>query len=321
MKFQGYSLSRRFNVGIAGLKILACFGVVSLHFGSTGMGRRLAVPTFVFVSFFLTSRLFSCIDFTCLRRRLFRLLLPYVVWGGLGYLWYSCLSGFCLSPLYMQLLVGRYSDMPVGYLYYLEVLVLITSFLYCLPRRHFQFELFLVLVFSFVLQYTGVNYSLWMKAPGDIANTFGRIIEFMPYACAGLLVSHYEMIVKRNPMVLICALIVALTVSVAFYCAHSLPCAQGFSYQGLPLFTLTVSVCCAVILFSPDIPDGLCMKVVGKFAMLTSGIYYIHGIVGELCKLLWGMERSFVASLLVYFIGAIFALMLSSVSATRWMVK
>ena len=50
---------KNYNSGIDVLKVLACFGVVLLHFGHDIKVATLLVPIFMFVSAYLCGRLFT----------------------------------------------------------------------------------------------------------------------------------------------------------------------------------------------------------------------------------------------------------------------
>lgn len=70
------------NYGISLLKIIAAFAVVWAHFG-LGMGRLTtwAVPSFVLISFWLTSRVITEGDGTVIKKRVQRIVIPFFILG------------------------------------------------------------------------------------------------------------------------------------------------------------------------------------------------------------------------------------------------
>lgn len=69
---------KKFNIGIAALKFLMALVVVNLHFGVSLPGQRLAVPVFMFCSFFYAGCRFD------LRKRIVRILIPFWFWNIVG---------------------------------------------------------------------------------------------------------------------------------------------------------------------------------------------------------------------------------------------
>ena len=93
-KLNFYYIPDNYNIGLAILRAYMCFGVVLLHFwkeqSETPIIIRIffsqriyAVPVFMLSSFIITNKFFSHINVESVRKRLYRILYPHFVWGGI----------------------------------------------------------------------------------------------------------------------------------------------------------------------------------------------------------------------------------------------
>ena len=292
---------RKFNAGIAILKIAACFGVVSMHFGSFGFFRKAAVPTFVLVSFYLSARLFERIDLRDLGRRMRRLAIPFFAWGIISLLcWWVCGSEVTGKIVLMQLTCGRADVVSAGHLYYLEVCAIMTLILYALPRRRFDLWLVAVIVFSFCLQYSNLNYQIFHPMGYNAMNTFGRICEFITYAATGLLLAHtmkwFRSVYDFKWFWFICA--VGFGLSGVLYAGKLIPTPQGFASQGIAAFLMTVTFDLPFVVLGEylqskvALQSGMPMRALQYASSLTGGMYYVHVLVGTVLVVLSGIEHS-----------------------------
>lgn len=75
------------NLGIEILRMILCFWVISFHFaGNTNkikykiLNTFYHVPTFMLISFYFSYNTFISNDITKCKKRLERLLIPYIIW-------------------------------------------------------------------------------------------------------------------------------------------------------------------------------------------------------------------------------------------------
>ena len=92
---------RKFNYGIALLRTLMCFEVVLCHFWTTDVPkvlmpfsvlRGLAVPVFMFLSFFLTEHTFLEYNKNKAKKRIWRVIYPQIGWALIYWLGYTIIS-------------------------------------------------------------------------------------------------------------------------------------------------------------------------------------------------------------------------------------
>ena len=89
---------KEFNYGLALLRALMCFEVVLCHFWNSdgsrflmpfSMLRGLAVPVFMFLSFFLTEHTFLEYNKTKAKKRIWRVIYPQIGWAIIYWLGYT----------------------------------------------------------------------------------------------------------------------------------------------------------------------------------------------------------------------------------------
>jgi surface polysaccharide O-acyltransferase-like enzyme len=206
------------NIGIDFLKILACFAVISLHFGSGGYGRRLAVPIFVFFSCYLCAYKGGK---TFIFKRLYRLWFPFIIWGVIGIVIYSLASNsFTWNNIAWQLSFGYpYAQ----HLYYLMDLIFITCLIWGvrqLPNNTCKKMVLVGLAIGcVVLQYTGWNYRFCAGLPDNMRYTIGRLAELLPCAIVADIIGEYRLIDLKPRVSFVCSLI-AFSIAACFFVVH-----------------------------------------------------------------------------------------------------
>lgn len=323
-------LVQKFNAGIAFLKLAACFGVVSMHFGAYGFFRKAAVPTFVLVSFYLSARLFEKVNLQDLGRRIRRLAIPFFAWGIISLLcWWACGSEVTGRIVLMQLTCGRADIVSAGHLYYLEVCVIMTLILYALPRKRFDLWLVAVIVFSFCLQYCNLNYRIFHPMGYNAMNTFGRICEFITYASAGLLLAHvmgwFRAKCTSKWFWFIC--VMGFCLAGVLYAFKLIPTPLGFASQGIAAFLMTVTFNLPFVVLGEYLQSkgtsqsSVPMRVLQYVSSLTGGMYYIHVLVGTALVVVFGIAHSLICTILVFCASAVATIILGKARCLSWLVK
>ena len=309
------------NIGIDALKILACFAVVSLHFGNGGYGRRLAVPIFVF---------FSCYLWSCrgqkvaVHNRLLRLWIPFIVWGILGLFVYALIArGLSWCDVAWQLTFGY----PAAqHLYYLIDLIVMTLAIWAIrhvPTKACANLVFAVLVVAcLAFQYTGLNYKLCTALHPNMRYTIGRFAELLPCAIVGDAIgeSHF---IDRRPMHSLVGAAIAFIVAALLFSVHRVM-PEGFGYQGVLPLVMAISICVVGITVGEIVARSRYanwMLPIASIGALTPGIYFMHDVVGRAIESLTGLSHSHLLATVVFLISAIIAWALSSNHWTKWMIS
>lgn len=266
------------NTGINILKIIAAFCVVLLHFGDGRVKFSevwcFSVPCFVFLSFFLTGKLFNPIDKAKLILRLKRLLLPYWFWGCIYFGLYSIFNkNFDGNKLFLQLLFGHTVCPPLYFLFILIVCTLIIWGSVLVFNKKKNLFLALLAMLCILLQYSGMNSLIWNRFGIEISCPFGRLIELYPVAYLGFFFSL--LILERKKLVLLSALFLGIYFLLRIYYPVG-----GFGYSGAVTFGST-SICLLMIGLPFDWLEKRCGKFLSWISRAMMGVYLVHLIVGK----------------------------------------
>lgn len=211
-------IKNNYNIGICILRIWFSFEVVLCHYWvyDTTMSNKLlkifanarsyAVPVFMLLSFILTENIIE--NGRKVKSRLFRLLFPYVAWPILYSIIFGILdillgSKMMISPrdLYWQLLFGHSPKLnpPLWYQFNLIILTLFFIFLFKYIKKYISIVICTIFVLALFIQYSNINSSLFANYRYEITYPLGRIAEMIPYACIGILISKYNLLLAlRN---------------------------------------------------------------------------------------------------------------------------
>ena len=292
---------KNINPGIDLLKVLACLGVVTMHFGHGVMVAPLSVPIFMFVSAYLCGRLFTDGTWNSLFSRVKRLYIPFVAWGVIYYLMFSVINkNLDICVLAKQLIIGT-PACPV--LYFLFLLACYSIILFFVGRMRQRFVvLSLILIFCLMLQYSGVNAAVFNRFTFDFRVVLGRFVELLPAAIMGC---AFHLIEGRGVRAKIVSSIFSL-IAIAVYGmslggVFALEC-EGFLYQGAPLLLGAVGVCVAGITCMATVKRG--REWIHFIAQLTPGIYYIHLLIGKSLEMAIGRQRGWIEATVVFVLSA-----------------
>ncbi len=320
--------SRDFHTGIGLLRIWMSLEVVMVHFFSAdsapgllaalhATGGMAAVPAFMTLAFCLTGNRLS--DDRYVRRRLTRLLIPYLAWPVIFYLVYAvvgCFGQQALPEVHMSDLLWQWATGSSGVLnsplWFTANLILFTIILRGLGKKArtpvsvICSGVFLIAA-GLALQYSGFNLLFWGNFGFELKYTAGRIAEMMPYVGAGWILNQYW----ENERLCRYRLPIALGGGMLFLLYKKylgFTYVEGFGYQGIRLFCLTLLLCIA----ASAVPQGhgrACLafrRLVMYVSRYTPGIYYMHVLVGTLFRAVFdgdsGKSGSFFTCVVIWMV-------------------
>lgn len=234
------------NWGIDALKVICCLAVVWIHCGWVGIpGVGCAVPCFMFLSFFLSEKIFS--DNALregVKRRLIGFYVPFVVWGSISWIVRFLFTGnWNLMDLLFQLTFGHVTNSPLYYLFDSIVVFIFFVIAHRFIGRWIVFFSISVIAMSFVLQYSGQNYWMWSQLDSRVSFPVGRICELMPFAAAGLLFARVKRIGKEMFLLGVAMLFFAMMMKrYGLFVVH-----WQFGYAGVFTALAAIGVCVAMI--------------------------------------------------------------------------
>lgn len=297
--------------GIDLLKIVACFGVVVLHFGPQTSFAILSVPVFMFISAYLCGALFTGGDCADLLKRLKRLYVPFAFWGLLYLVPYLLLErSLDLIAIVEQLTIGV-PACPV--MYFLFLLMVFSLVLFLVGHsRHRWIVIAMILLFCVIMQYTGANAELFSYFPFEIRMVFGRFCELLPASLLGFCLYLVRGIPKS----------VAVSFGMIFFCTYMIlmvmgvgPGCDGLMYQGMPLLAGTLGICVIALNLSCGRLD------MSRLAALTPGIYYIHLLVGKALEMMMGKHRGWTEAVVVFVVSLGLAVVMKRINTLKEFVR
>ena len=284
------------NPWISIFRIILCLSVIQYHYNTVGVTMlqriiavfgKVAVPCFMFLSFYFMAGDIKSGNTEKIQNRLLRLYVPIFVWNMINWLLFNAFyirSGsreniIGIKALLESVLFTHYPGMP-AHLWFLfaqiVVLVLICIFLSFGKNEKEKIAILVAMILAaLVIQYSGVNFELFNGANQVITYSLGRCIECIPFAACALL---YAWIIKdKNATVKIAV----ATVSVCFtmICAFVKLEAPGFGYSGFYPVLFAIAACSFIFLL-PDKIDGTVRACLNYVGSCTMGIYCMQGIIG-----------------------------------------
>lgn len=277
---------KEYNTGISILKLALSFGVVLCHFyyaeGILGFLMIIAVPSFMFISFYLTYQLLGQKDSRKFLKRVERLLIPHLFWGVYYIRMSSAQNRLLFRELKWQILAGSTLNSSQ---WFLVNQIFITCILYGIlkilgklvkEKRVLGF----ILLLCIILQYSGLNYAVCSRFPEEAAAAYGRICEMFPMACLGILyaICRNKHFVWKYRFVFYGIFVLSFLLSYRFY----LYVPNGFMYQGIPVMVASTALCVAFV----ELPgvNSLIGTFINQLSKYTLGIYCVHILIGNWVK-------------------------------------
>lgn len=330
--------------GLALLRALMCFEVVLCHFWTSdvpkylipfSMLRGLAVPVFMFLSFFLTEHTFLEYNKSKAKRRLWRVIYPQIGWAIIYWLGYTMGQfiikdiGVSFSDLLWQIFTGHSPRLNAS-MWFQTVLIVLTV-IYIIIFKFFEVKKGLLITYvmmfvAFVIQYSGINFKLFDSLRYELKYPLGRFCEMIPYATIGFSCGYYNVFEKAKEKRLFSIIFFGLA-SVFFLKYNFITTASGFGYSNNNCLFLGFFVIGFVYLIPFEkLPQNYknVLKFITKY---TLGIYCMHRIVAEFLKIVFlkiGINiDSFVLCIITYITGFFISFIMCKISIrfTRELVE
>ena len=159
--------NKKINLGIEILRMILCFWVLSFHslkrekinyflFYVTKK-KFYHVPCFSFISFFFSYNIFAERNITKIKKRLERLLIPYIIWPLLIFALDNIYNRKLIISWYglkIQLIFGTYFMVPLWYLFSIILLTIFFFILSNIFKNQFLLFLQLLAILNYIAQYS-----------------------------------------------------------------------------------------------------------------------------------------------------------------------
>ena len=295
---------QQLHLGIQTLRAWLCLMVVYNHVpmestvamapwlrNAFGLLCSMAVPSFVLISFYLSGSLFlqsKSMIAEQLRKKIKRLLLPFIAWSILGFAVY--VKKISLANIFFQLLFGSVVNSPLYYLAITFYFILLFSMLTWLNFRLRLIALCVLMIVCFYIQYTGLNYCIFSDFSESSRYTLGRLGELFPYAVVGILLRHYFNISQcydLNYRVNWWWFLIIVPVFIAgIILLRYTP--KGFGYQGIGLAICSSSMFLMFLIQSNANLLNFTPHIVLSISNISLGIFCSHYLLNRIIRSWFG---------------------------------
>lgn len=314
--------SKDYNYGVAILRIVFCYLVVSQHYYYASFStvipiyfRWLAVPIFVFISFYFGYNLIASGSIKKYIERGKRLEIPYLFWGIASYLvlWGLSLFTSIQKPskqdLLYQVLFGSNEviNAPMWFQWEIIVITIIFILLYKVFKKKTSYVLLFVMVTAYVLQYLCISTTLLPSAPYEIRNDIVRFFDVIPIACAGYILSDMKLMDKIGKKTWQWLLFLLFGVLGILF-PQLIPAPQIASiYSGIQYLVTTFFLFIAFYNMPLHKLPNVVKRIIKFVASYTMGIYCIHWTVGGLLNVEWAKlfneERTAIEAFVIFVVS------------------
>ena len=301
----------KYNIGLSFLRIWMCFEVVICHFkdwngiqqenmifpiGILYDFRDIAVPVFMLLAFSLTDMEKIAQNNRQIGRRMYRLLVPQLVWSVVYFVIYCLLDtiygmdlikGF--SDFWWQLFLGHSINPTTWYQIELILLTVFFTFVFRLAGKHWGIRIVIALgIYALYVQYTGINGTLfnnfvWADSfdSGYVTYPVGRFMEMLPYAVVGILFCHFNLykylgLYKKE--------VIVFSISLMFIFLRCEVFVEpiGYGYSGLNKLALGILMVFLFYYLPFDMLPNILKNIIKEVSKYTLGIYFIHRMTGTI---------------------------------------
>ena len=284
--------------GIGVLKILLCFCVILIHYGQGSSITQIfsalmssAVPCFMIITFYFNSKIINEGNTAKIRDRVFRLIIPCIIWGGIYFvayklMYYLKLRDYDLSwkDLLWQLLTGHSYNAPLWYMYVLIILTVLFSIVLSLCKNRHNIILFIILLFSLFYLYSEWN-GIFFELRWELKWPLGRLVEMLPYSAIGLLIGFnkdkIEKMKWKYKIGSLGGLFIIWIVCLGLETYGILFVKFNYGYSGLSLFFKSIFIFLMCLYISYISINGKVEELIVKISRYTLGIYCMHVLIGE----------------------------------------
>ena len=325
---------KSYNIGICLLRIFFCFMVISFHFdGRTDATRQfyflreLAVPMFFVIAFLLGEKTIVSKDISCQRKRIQRLLVPYIFWGIAFYViaWLEKLIFRLEAPMWndlkWQLLLGNSErlDAPLWFQWDMLVMTILFLVLYrILDGRGIYVILSIGVILAYIVEYKNIHTTLLLSSGYEIQNSLGRLVEVFPFAAVGFIVAHTDLLRKLEKHRNTCIVISGMCIFLILLFLDRIPNpATTFCYSGIKYLPAAIAfILCFWMIRFDRLPNKI-GDIIIFFSKYCMGIYCIHWGVGRQLNIIWAklfhVEKTFAMCMAIYMICFVICWLISKV--------
>ena len=289
--------NKQFNYGLALLKSILAFLVVIRHnfdprstknkiiLKITSRNILFHVPSFFIMSFYFMYKNLLSLNPKIILNRFMRLLIPYIGWPIIIFNINRFLNKYFNKKLKDSYLLLKYQFLYGGaqflltfwYSWNLIAITLLFILIIFIFRKHALFILQIILICSYVVQYTEYHYkNIFLKYPNYNKFVIASLFESIPFSVTGFTLGYYKIldILKRHKIKSFILSIIIYKVIIDYNIFTRI---KGVVFQGIDL---NIQSICIIFIFSLFPSEKIKNEYLSKFLIIitnyTAGVYYLH---------------------------------------------
>ena len=207
------------------------------------------------MSFYMCSNIFATKNVKRIKLRFQRLLIPYILWPLIIFLFNKLynlifinnLVNYSFNCLKYQLLTGHCSIPALWFQFDLILSTFLITVIILLFNKNSLFILISIYILSYILQYSNMNYQIFIKFDYYQMFTFGRFFEIIPFCISGYIMAFFNInhFLKKSRIKAIYLFSIILIFLIKYNNMTSN--VNGFGYQGIKVHIKSI---CFFIIFT-----------------------------------------------------------------------
>ena len=244
------------NLGIQLLRMILCFWVIVYHFSRSKkkiVQTFYHVPTFMFISFYLSYKIFFTQNLIKIKNRLQRLAIPFIILPLIDIIIRIFISfsklikniKIIIFNLLLQYITGYKTYVILWFVHNMLILTIFFIILFYFFKEKTSFVIIILIIISYWVQYSDLNFKLFRKCNYYLVSA-SRLAEMLPIALTGLILGSIKLLKtlekNKNYSFFFSFIILYFTYNYNLFTEF-----RGFKYNGIKQ---NIASICLFVLFS-----------------------------------------------------------------------
>ena len=257
------------------------------------------------MSFYFSNNIFFSRSIIKLKKRLERLLIPYIIWPLLIFIINNIINhhkSISLYELKIQIILGRKFMVPLWYLFSMIFLTIMFFILSNLLKIYFLFVLQLLSFFTYIIQYSGY-YKFLNEYKENVKKPILDTVSILPLSVLGLSIgsSNLKHILIDNKKTILFFSYIFLFFLFKYNIFIDLGGYDGIINIFASFASLLFFMCFSLL---PLENINICVKrIIKTITNFTNGIYCLQSKMIPLCRRKFGLIGNFKSCIIIYLIS------------------
>lgn len=314
---ESYKIKYRINLGIQILRMILCFWVITFHYSGKKNKKKILktyyhVPTFMFISFYLSNKIYFTQNIIKIKNRLQRLFIPFLIIPIIDIIINNINLSYSKSiinikkivfNLLFQYITGYKIYIILWFVHNMLILTIFFEIIFYFFKEKSLFILIILIIISYWIQYSEINYKIFRKYKKNFLSVF-RFAEMIPIASTGIILGSLNLLKKIEKhkiyYMIFCFIILFFTYKYNLFSDF-----KGFLFNGVQQ---NIASICLFVLFSliplEIFKNKIYINLIKIITNYTGGIYYFQTInYNILRKLIKSKVKTLFYCFIIYIMG------------------